>query len=681
MKIIPTASEDQLPDPPVKRKRGRPRKIIPLDKLKNKRKLSDMTKQKIAENNKKFSICKLCSKQCRGFRGLVDHMHRDHSDYKPWECGFCETKTAFVKTLYRHLKQEHSVNECPCPKCGKTYSRAQSMLFHMSKHDEEDDDEYFECGECQAKFKKKEKLDQHIFKKHEGGYECEHCNKRFSEQSTLKEHTRIHTRERPYQCTECGSTFSFQSTFLSHRKMHLREKGMSEEEAKVKLYYFCDVCGKSYANKAGLKIHKLHVHEKYSEEVPCDVCGISFRTRELLKQHQEREHSESPKFACEICGQRFGNSYHLKRHASSHSDEGFPCTQCSRIFKRKDGLDTHFSHAHKDKPNGMHTDDIAQPEETETLIENKLFDKYPEYVRTIDTSQLTINEPGSNNITHEQETEELNEPSKCYTELITVHPSQQQLHKIVDSPSEAASITDVEENDSHFDISESHVMETDNKDIFQVPLNITEPVQNTYYPPISYAQLDAKPTSISLGTSGFGMEASLQVIEAHQYQPIEAHDIQTLQTSLYQPPPLTPTTAPQFQTSHISNQLSLMSQINQLSQYKATSVTKSNIKMASNTKQNVNEFQPQASMDMNLMNNTNITPTAQNTPPAPLPMCIPILEPHMSTPMIRTNKQPQNQDFKPPTLTNFDRNINHEQPQEEAPLAPRRQSVIRINRK
>ena len=89
------------------------------------------------------------------------------------------------------------------------------------------------------------------------------------------------------------------------RKMHFREQGLSEEEAKLRLYYFCDTCGKSYANKASLRLHKLHVHEKYSEEVPCDVCGISFRTRELLKQHQEREHSVEPKFVCEECGQRY----------------------------------------------------------------------------------------------------------------------------------------------------------------------------------------------------------------------------------------------------------------------------------------------------------------------------------------------------------------------------------------
>ena len=94
---------------PVKRKRGRPRKVIPLDQLKKKRTLSDHTKMKIAENNKKFSICKLCQKQCKGFRGLVDHMHKDHSDYKPWQCSYCSVKTAFVKTLYRHLKQVHKV--------------------------------------------------------------------------------------------------------------------------------------------------------------------------------------------------------------------------------------------------------------------------------------------------------------------------------------------------------------------------------------------------------------------------------------------------------------------------------------------------------------------------------------------------------------------------------------------
>jgi len=348
-----------------KKKRGRPRKV-PEDLQKLKKTLSDKTKKKIAENNRKFSICKLCSKQCRGFRGLVDHMHRDHSDYKPWQCSHCTTKTAFVKTLYRHLKQRHGISECPCPRCGKTYSRAQSMLFHVNKH-EENEMKFFQCNHCQSRFKKKEKLDQHIQKKHSGGFECETCGKKFPEQSSLKEHMRVHTGERPHQCTECGQTFSFQSTFIAHRKMHFREQGLSEEEAKLRLYYFCDTCGKSYANKASLRLHKLHVHEKYSEEVPCDVCGISFRTRELLKQHQEREHSAEPKFVCDECGQRFGNSSHLKRHMTSHSTDGFPCSHCSRVFKRKDGLETHFSHAHRDITGAEDSSNAGKPPVLESL--------------------------------------------------------------------------------------------------------------------------------------------------------------------------------------------------------------------------------------------------------------------------------------------------------------------------
>ena len=58
------------------------------------------------------------------------------------------------------------------------------------------------------------------------------------------------------------------------RKVHLREQNVSEEEAKLKLYFFCDICGKSYTNKSSLKTHKLHVHEKYSEEVPCGESNI-----------------------------------------------------------------------------------------------------------------------------------------------------------------------------------------------------------------------------------------------------------------------------------------------------------------------------------------------------------------------------------------------------------------------
>ena len=64
------------------------------------------------------------------------------------------------------------------------------MLFHVNKH-EENEMKFFQCNHCQSRFKKKEKLDQHIQKKHSGGFECETCGKKFPEQSSLKEHVRV----------------------------------------------------------------------------------------------------------------------------------------------------------------------------------------------------------------------------------------------------------------------------------------------------------------------------------------------------------------------------------------------------------------------------------------------------------------------------------------------------------
>ena len=125
---LPPAPPHSPPAPTQVRRRGRP-----ISKKPRTRRMSDTTKKKISESIKTFSICKLCSKQCRGFRGLVDHMHRDHENYKPWKCHICPESTAFVKTLYRHLKKEHGLSGGPCPVCGKIFTRAQSMLHHVNK--------------------------------------------------------------------------------------------------------------------------------------------------------------------------------------------------------------------------------------------------------------------------------------------------------------------------------------------------------------------------------------------------------------------------------------------------------------------------------------------------------------------------------------------------------------------
>ena len=230
---------------------------VPEDLQKLKKTLSDKTKRKIAENNRKFSICKLCRWDLASFffylcnfqqamprlpRSGGSHAPRPqrlqalavfpllHQDcirqdlvqvmivdcevisfspatnlnkfpLRPYKTffqyipGISNRDMVFLNARAQGMIQtnEYTINQNLISnlfRCGKTYSRAQSMLFHVNKH-EENEMNFFQCNHCQSRFKKKEKLENHIQKKHSGGFECETCGKKFPEQSSLKEHGRV----------------------------------------------------------------------------------------------------------------------------------------------------------------------------------------------------------------------------------------------------------------------------------------------------------------------------------------------------------------------------------------------------------------------------------------------------------------------------------------------------------
>ena len=85
----------------------------------------------------------------------------------------------------------------PCVTCGEMIGKRMMYLHVQNKHTENADKKY----------------------------KCTFCGKGFSKHQRLKEHTNIHTGERPYMCKFCGASFASQGTHRMHERMvHLGHK-------------------------------------------------------------------------------------------------------------------------------------------------------------------------------------------------------------------------------------------------------------------------------------------------------------------------------------------------------------------------------------------------------------------------------------------------------------------------
>ncbi|KAF8856547.1 hypothetical protein BDZ45DRAFT_548485, partial [Acephala macrosclerotiorum] len=49
---------------------------------------------------------------------------------------------------------------------------------------------------------------------------CNTCGERFTRSTTLREHTRIHSGDRPFECSECGKKFPRSKDRNRHQALH-----------------------------------------------------------------------------------------------------------------------------------------------------------------------------------------------------------------------------------------------------------------------------------------------------------------------------------------------------------------------------------------------------------------------------------------------------------------------------
>jgi KRAB domain-containing zinc finger protein len=145
----------------------------------------------------------------------------------------------------------------------------------------------------------------------------------------------------PYKCPDCDFSTVYKDKYNTHWKIHLRAKGITEEEAKTTLYYYCDKCGKQFTNQYSVNVHIKTVHEGVYTPATCPICGMTFKTKLQMNRHHILNHSTNQKYQCKYCEKRCSNTADLREHLRKHEEPTFKCSYCDKMLKRKSALKEH----------------------------------------------------------------------------------------------------------------------------------------------------------------------------------------------------------------------------------------------------------------------------------------------------------------------------------------------------
>jgi uncharacterized Zn-finger protein len=132
-------------------------------------------------------------------------------------------------------------------------------------------------------------------------YSCDVCNTSFRQTDALRVHYRLHTGELPFSCAPCGVSFRQRSGLAAHMRKHIKEPCLT-----------CPYCPKSFHQPGHLRAHVLR-HENPTLGFGCPVCGKVVCSNEALKSHLQT-HTGEFAYECELCGKKFRWRTGLRLH-------------------------------------------------------------------------------------------------------------------------------------------------------------------------------------------------------------------------------------------------------------------------------------------------------------------------------------------------------------------------------
>lgn len=184
-----------------------------------------------------------------------------------------------------HIKSFHN-QRYKCDICGRTYNDRELLEKHIMRHRQNP--------------KKKKEIYNCIIKD---------CGFRNSLRRTVGVHLKkVHNilmDQFDTTCLECLHVSENPGKHLIHMKTHTCK-------------FVCDLCKQKFRTEESCQAHIRNAHPAADEDRPfvCDYpdCGAKFKRATHLQSHRSYIHLAVRKFACTLCGMSFHNNHGYKVH-------------------------------------------------------------------------------------------------------------------------------------------------------------------------------------------------------------------------------------------------------------------------------------------------------------------------------------------------------------------------------
>ncbi|KAL2084337.1 hypothetical protein ACEWY4_019855 [Coilia grayii] len=364
--------------------------------------------------------CPICGLKFR--RGLGWHMRRHKQEKQEVHtCGVCGKSYRMLGCFRKHQLAHAGAQDNPppvksfdlqveqvkknaysCTHCGKLFSRAMALQFHMKSHGHDTETltsspksqatEKFQCSTCPNQFQSQVSLENH--QKNCGKTKdnkadevpvVDSVQKSESEPPQNVKHLSVpdddsqippepKSADLKYKCVDCGRSFAVVGALNFHKRIHLkshtnlvkskvsrlsRGAKLNAEQKGGKYPFTCSDCGRHFSNNSALGTHRRwHTDKKFA----------GFLSNEE-KTSPSKSVDDGP-FLCNLCGKGFFYLCVLRRHQKHHppmnnepvqpastadvtepvstSQSGAPlaCPECDQTFQGGTQLASHFDSHH-----------------------------------------------------------------------------------------------------------------------------------------------------------------------------------------------------------------------------------------------------------------------------------------------------------------------------------------------